>query len=197
MAPSNPEIILRRLDEELTVRVELTLIGRAALVLGYDPPVLGWDSGVTYDVDVVIPLDEEAALDRNEPFWVALERTNHLLRNSELFLSHIFLENQVIIGEGWRDRRVPMLLSGVDNLVLFRPASIDLLLTKMARADDPADRADILQLIERERFSLETIEAAFGSARCPDEADLREQFEKSKSFVRRLFADRVRQNNRR
>ena len=184
MAPSNSEIILRKLNEQLSVRVELNLIGRAALVLGYDPPLLGAQSSQTYDVDVVIPLDEEAALDRNEPFWVALERTNNLLKNSELYLSHIFLENQIILGDGWRDRRVPILLSELDNLGLFRPASIDLLLTKMARADDPDDRADILQLMERERFSRETIEAAFGSARCPDEADLLEQFEKSKAFVR-------------
>lgn len=93
MAPSNPEVILRRLNEELSGQVELTLIGRAALVLGYDPPIPGWNAAQTLDVDVVIPLDQEPALDQNKLFWTALERTNDLLRSSGLYLSHLFLEN--------------------------------------------------------------------------------------------------------
>ena len=187
MAASNPEVILRKLNEQLRVRVELTLIGRAALALGYDPPIGGGQANQTFDVDVVIPLDEEQALDQNEAFWVALERTNNLLKNSELYLSHLFLETQIILGNAWKGRRVPITLPGADKLVLFRPSGIDLLLSKMARADDPADRADILELITRERFSRETIELAFDSARCPDEADLVEQFEKSKTFIRRQY----------
>jgi len=54
----------------------------------------------------------------------------------------------------------------------------------MARADDPVDRADMLQLIEHENFSQETVESAFSIARCPSESDPVEQFEKAKSFVR-------------
>jgi hypothetical protein len=184
VAASNPEVILRRLNEELSVVVELTLIGRAALILGYAPPISPGCAAQTFDVDVVIPLDQEQILDRNEPFWAALERTNELLRSSELYLSHIFLENQIILGDRWIERRVPIMLSGADKLALFRPSSVDLLLSKMARADDPADRADILALIERERFSRDIIERAFEAARCPHDADLLEQFEKSKRFIR-------------
>jgi hypothetical protein len=187
VAPSNPEIILRRLDEELSGQVELTLIGRAALVLGYDPPIPGWNAAQTLDVDVVIPLDQEPALDQNELFWTALERTNDLLRSSGLYLSHLFLENQIILGDGWIDRRVPIRLSGAHKIVLFRPASIDLLLSKMARADDPEDRADILALVGREHFSRETIERAFETAHCPIDPDLLEQFEKSKTFIRNHY----------
>lgn len=44
MAASNPEIILRRLNEQLNAPLELTVIGRAALILGYDPPILGEQS---------------------------------------------------------------------------------------------------------------------------------------------------------
>jgi hypothetical protein len=187
MAASNPEIILRRLNEQLNAPLELTVIGRAALILGYDPPILGENAGQTFDVDLVIPRDQEEALDRNDAFWSALERTNNLLSTADLYLSHIFLENQIILGENWKDRRVRMVLAGANNLILFRPSSLDLLLSKMARADDPIDRADILQLIRREHFPQQRIEAAFSTARCPSEPDLIEQFEKAKSFVRSFY----------
>jgi hypothetical protein len=41
--------------------------------------------------------------------------------------------------------------------------------------------------VEREHFSRERLEAAFASARCPDETDLLGQFEKSKAFVRSQY----------
>jgi hypothetical protein len=105
MAASNPEIILRRLNEQLNSPLELTVIGRAALILGYDPPILDENAGQTFDVDLVIPRDQEEALDRNDAFWSALERINDLLSTADLYLSHIFLENQIILGENWKDRR--------------------------------------------------------------------------------------------
>jgi hypothetical protein len=187
MAASNPEIILRELNKQLSEPLELTIIGRAALILGYNPPILGEHAGQTFDVDLVIPSDQEQALDRNDSFWSALERTNDLLRTADLYLTHIFLETQIILGENWKDRRVRIALPGADNLVLFRPSSLDLLLSKMARADDPIDRADISQLIRRECFPQQTIEAAFNMARFPSEPDLIEQFEKAKTFIRSLY----------
>jgi hypothetical protein len=96
MAAPNPEIILRRLNEQLNSPLELTVIGRAALILGYDPPILDENAGQTFDVDLVIPRDQEEALDRNDAFWSALERTDDLLSTADLYLSHIFLENQII-----------------------------------------------------------------------------------------------------
>ena len=48
MAASNPEIILRRLNEQLNAPLELTILGRAALILGYDPPILGENAGQLY-----------------------------------------------------------------------------------------------------------------------------------------------------
>jgi hypothetical protein len=187
MASSNPEIILKKLDQQLNDRIELTLIGRAALILGYEPPIVGADASQTFDVDLVVPSDQEQALDQNEQFWIGLERTNQLLAASGLYLTHIFLETQIILGNGWKHRRAPVALPGADKLILFRPSGIDLLLSKMARAEDPADRSDIVKLVEREGFSLQEIEAAFTTARCPQELDLLEQFEKAKTFVRSLF----------
>ncbi len=184
MAPSNPEIILRQLNELLNEPIELTLIGRAAFILGYRPPIVGAEGLQTFDVDLVVPTDQEEALDHNEAFWIALERTNDLLKGSDLYLGHIFLETQIILGNNWKERRARIVLPGADNLILFRPSSLDLLLSKMARADDPTDRADILQLIAHEHFSPETVENAFEIAHCPPEPDLIEQFEKAKAFIR-------------
>jgi hypothetical protein len=184
MAPSNPEIILRKLNEHLQFAVELTLIGRAALNLGFDPPIAGPPETLTFDIDVVVPLDQEKALDNNEMFWTAIEATNDALVGTQLYISHIFLENQLILGAEWQQRRSRILLPDADKLNLFRPAAIDLLLSKMARADDPDDQADILAIIRRESLTEETVEKAFTTARYPDEPDLILQFEKAKQFIR-------------
>jgi hypothetical protein len=81
MATSNPLIILRELNKHLANPLELTLIGRAALNLGFDPPIGGKNAGLTHDVDVVVTSEQEKELDQNEDFWTALEKTNNNLKN--------------------------------------------------------------------------------------------------------------------
>jgi hypothetical protein len=66
-------------------------------------------------------------------------------------------------------------------------ASNALILSKTAWADDPEDRADILELINREKIDLSTIETAFRQARIPEIEDLRVQFEKAKEWIRSSY----------
>ena len=184
MATSNPLIILRELNKHLANPLELTLIGRAALNLGFDPPIGGKNAGFTHDVDVVVTSDQEKELDQNEDFWTALEKTNNNLKNNELYLSHIFVETQIILGKNWQERKTKIDLPELNKITLYRPSCVDLMLTKRARANDPEDRKDILEIIQRGKLTQTVIEDAFKTAKCPHAEDLVEQFELAKQFIR-------------
>lgn len=141
---NHPEIILRKLDAHLQARTGLILYGRAALALGFghiDPQFAS-----TLDVDVILPRKNLEVIEADESFWGALENTNAELEPSGLYITHLFVEDQVILGEGWLDRIVPICLDGLRHLELARPATEDLILTKMMRVD-PQDRSDILFLL--------------------------------------------------
>jgi len=184
MAAPNPKIILSELNSRLSNQVELTLFGRAALNLGFDPPINEKKSRLTHDVDVIVALDQEKSLDQNDDFWQAVEKANNNLSDKQLYLNHIFLESQIIIGTGWKERRQKIILPELDKLILFRPSCMDLVLTKMARANDLEDRKDIVQLLIRGNLTAADMEEAFRIARYPDEEDLIEQFAQAKAFIR-------------
>jgi len=57
------------------------------------------------------------------------------LSKEGLYLTHLFRESEVIIQPDWPARRVRLPLQ-LARLTVYRPATIDLVLTKMARADD-------------------------------------------------------------
>ena len=79
----------------------------------------------------------------NSPGWEAVEEVNRELADQELYISHFFEEDQVILRPTWRDDRVRLPTSMGRNLVLYRLADLDLVLTKLMR-DDPIDQADAL-----------------------------------------------------
>ena len=175
--PSNALIILRELDAKLRAPIRLVLFGRGALALGFQPALPKWTQ--TLDVDAIIPIQEENEFEENDDFWTALEAVNDALGHKELYFTHLFNEDQIILSKGWHEKIVPLPLH-LRNVVLYRPSTLDLILSKTARADDPEDRADILELIRRENIGLSTIESAFQEARIPEIEDLRVQFGKAK-----------------
>ena len=69
---------------------------------------------------------------------------------------------------------------------LFRPATLDLILTKIMRGDDPQDMADIAFLIRRDRITPEQVESAIAEAVLTDLVELRDAFERAKPLVREL-----------
>ena len=71
---THAETILRALDRHLTEPVELILYGRAALVLGFEPPLSA--AVFSMDVDVILSAEQSAALDSQPAFWEAIEATN-------------------------------------------------------------------------------------------------------------------------
>lgn len=160
---NNPLRILQTFDRYLAAPVELTLFGRAALALGY--PAGPATFATTHDVDAILPLAWLAAEDENLGFWEAQQRTNAELEPEGLYITHLFRESEVILTPDWLTRRVRIPLE-LRRLAVFRPATLDLVLTKMARGDEN-DLADIGFLLDREPLIADQLRAAFAGARVP------------------------------
>ena len=186
MAETNPHRILKSLDHNLVHAVELTLFGRAALALGFGQVLSEW--GETLDIDIIVASHMSAPLEQDDQFWEAIEKTNAQLAPSGLYLSHIFDEEQLIIRPGWYTQKQPIDLPEIRKIVLYRPATLDLILTKMARAEDPEDRRDIFAMISLDDLSPQVVRQAIADARVPDVPDLIEQFHRSKAFIEEQLA---------
>ena len=176
---SNPLRILRTLDQNLTLPAELTLFGRAALALGYPRAPDHFHN--TQDVDGILPLAWLQPPDAHQDFWQAVERTNVELEAEGLYLTHLFRETDVILQPDWFNHRLRLDV-GLRKLAVFRPATIDLILTKMARADED-DLQDIHFLLQQETLTQEQLQTALGRARVPDVEEIRELFHRAQPKV--------------
>src|SRR5204863_8007589 len=87
---------------------------------------------------------------------------------------HLLSETDVILRPKWLSRRIAINLE-LEKLRLFRPATIDLILTKMARGDEQ-DLEHIRFLFSREPTSQTTLKEAFSLARIPDVNEIRQLF---------------------
>ena len=164
--------ILTAIDARLNAPVELTLYGRAALALGFAQPPA--EFALTRDVDAVLWLGQAEELNQRTNFWEALEQVNEALADQELYISHLFTEDQVILRPDWRAHRVAI-AGAWRRLTLFRLGDLDLLLSKLMR-DDPIDRSDALFIVRAAKLKLPQIQQAVQVARVPDAAEIREQF---------------------
>ena len=179
---NNPLRILQTLDRHLNRATEITLFGRAALALGYEnsPP----EFYASQDVDAILPLPWLAAEDQNMDFWDAQAKTNAELQPDGLYITHLFREEQVILRPNWLDNRVRIPLKA-RNLTVFRPSTLDLILTKMARGD-ANDLADIRFLLRREPLTIEQLKETFVVARVPNVPEIRELFQGAQAKVLEL-----------
>jgi hypothetical protein len=181
---SNPLRILRALDQHLTLPAELTLFGRSALALGYSQSSSQFHS--TQDVDGILPLAWLQPPDTHEDFWQAVQRTNVELEPDGLYLTHLFRETDIILQPDWLKSRLRLEV-GLLKLVVFRPATIDLILTKMARADAD-DLQDIRFLLQQEPLTQRQLETAFARARVPEVPEIQELFHRAQPKVLELAA---------
>ena len=180
----NASLILETLDGYLNHPARLILYGRAALQLGFtDPPR---EVAESKDVDAIIPLGDLNDFSADEAFWDAQEATNNELRPKGLYIMHLFRADQVFLRRDWEQHLVPINHPPTRWLRLFRPATPDLILTKMMRGDDPQDMADIAFLIRHDRITPEQVENAMAEAVLPDLVELRDAFERAKPPVREL-----------
>lgn len=179
---NNPLRILQAVDARLDRRVEFYLFGRAALALGFaDPPPA---AVATQDVDGIIPRDQLAQWQANDLWWAALQAANDELAANGLYLTHLFDEEQIILRSGWREQAVKVPCLGLRFLALRRPATIDLILTKMMRGLDPEDMADVRFYLERElHIGVQELQKAFLEAVGPDIPEIWQLFQAAQPVV--------------
>jgi hypothetical protein len=181
---NHPEKILRTLDAHLTRPTRLILYGRAALALGFgnSPPSFQ----ATLDVDAILPEVEMTMIDDDDQFWDAIGKTNDQLESSGLYITHLFVDTQIIISPNWLTNITPIKLSGLYHLKLFRPSTLDLILTKMMRID-PQDRTDINFLISRSELLQVEVETTLAAARIPAIPEIQEAFEQNSLWLLSKF----------
>lgn len=182
---NNPTEVLLALDHELDHEVTLVLYGRAALALGFENALP--EFATTQDVDAIITLSQLPELMEDTKFWEAQERTNLKLQPKGLYITHLFSEDQVFLRPDWQRFIVPINKPATRSLKLFRPDTVDLILTKMMRGNDTQDMQDIAFLIRNGGVTLAQMEAAFQSVRIPDVQELRDAFHRALPEARRLF----------
>jgi hypothetical protein len=180
----NAERILCELDQHLDHAVSLVICGRAAVALGFDGPPD--DVSKTLDVDAIIPITQTEILRADQNFWDAQEATNRKLEKDGLYITHLFEADQIFLRRDWEQHLVPITHPPTRWLRLFRPATLDLILTKMMRGDDAQDLSDVAFLIRHDHLTLAQIESALAEAVIPDLVELRDAFERAKPLVREL-----------
>src|SRR5262249_40736944 len=97
-----------------------------------------------------------------------------------------FSEELVFLRRQWEQEIVPVPRPPLRHLKLFRPATLDLIVTKMMRGGDETDLADIEFMIRHDRVTPAQIEGAIADAVIPDVPELCELFERAKLRVRSL-----------
>jgi hypothetical protein len=181
---NNPLAILQTLDRHLGHRVELTLYGRAALAIGFTTHEPRHET--TQDVDAIIPLAQLDQLRADEQFWEARDATNAELAERGLYMTHLFTEADVFLLPDWMRRRVPI-PGPFTHLSLYRPATLDLVLTKMMRGADPEDLSDIEFLLRSEPVTETELRAAFDRLRLPEIQELHDAFRAAQPKVLALL----------
>lgn len=174
---NRPLKILSTLDTLLNKSVEIVLIGRAALALGYSSPKEAFFS--TMDVDSIISESYLPEIESNLDFWEANEKLNHILESEDLYFTHIFEEKQVIIRPQWNLNKVRLYKDKFEKIELYRPHTYDLILTKMMR-NDPEDFEDISFLLDQlSEIEITELPNQVQKARVPDIPEIQELFQDS------------------
>jgi hypothetical protein len=182
----NASVILRTFDAQLNHSVRLVLYGRAAVQLGFkNAPE---NVAQSKDVDAIIPLSDLELLTADSQFWDAQEATNEKLSPQGLYITHLFRSDQVFLRRDWENFLQPIQGLELRWLKLHRPATVDLILTKMMRGDDAQDMEDIAFMVRHDLISPQQIEEAFRDAIIPNVLELREAFEKAKPRVRQIVS---------
>ncbi len=171
----NALTILQALDARLTTEVDLTLYGRAAIQLGFATPPA--DALLSLDVDAILWEGQAERLLQAGNFWEAIDGANQALAPTGLYISHLFTEDQVILRPDWRARRQAIGIA-FSMLRVFRLADMDLLLSKLMRAD-PQDLQDALFIARAAGLTAGQIQEGLAAARVPAIPEVTEQFQQA------------------
>ena len=178
---TNAECIVSTLDSLLDHEVSLVIYGRAAVALGFTSPPR--EVANSLDVDVILRDSHTAALDADDQFWDSQAAVNAKLDREGLYMTHLFGERQVFLRRQWESEILPVLRPPLKFLRLFRPATIDLILTKMMRGNDEQDMQDVDFMIRHDRITQQQIEDAFRDAVIPEGVELRDAYDRARPTV--------------
>jgi len=180
----NPSLILQTVDKRLNHDVRLVIYGRAALWLGFNTPPP--EAAKTQDVDAIISTFQEGELAADRQFWDAVEAANVELAAKGLYITHLFSEREVFLRKQWHQALVDITRPVLKSLRLFRPATIDLVLSKMMRGNDPQDMADAEFMIRHDRITETQIIQAFSEMKSIELVELRDAFARAKPIILKL-----------
>jgi hypothetical protein len=183
----NPSLILQTVDKHLDHEVRLVIYGRAAVWLGFDSPPP--EAARTQDVDAIISTVQESELEADATFWDAIEAANAELAARGLYITHLFNEREIFLRHEWLKSIVPITRLNLRHLKLVRPATIDLVLTKMMRGSDPQDMADAGFMIRHDRITEAQLLEAFSHMKPIELVELRDAFDKAKPIVRKVAGE--------
>ena len=183
-ASAHPERLLLALDEALDHEVRLIIYGRSAIWLGFENPPSA--AATTQDVDAIIPSEQVELLAHDERFWDARDAVNERFKSEGLYITHLFPESEVFLRRDWAKHITPITRLELNHLTLFRPATIDLVLTKMMRGNDEQDMADAQFIIRHDRITESELLEAFSNMKPIELPELRDAFERAKPVVLRL-----------
>lgn len=178
---AHPERLLLALDEGLNHDVRLIIYGRSALWLGFDDPPSA--AATTQDVDAIIPTDQVEALAADMDFWDARDAVNERFKSEGLYITHLFSESEVFLRHDWLKHIVPITRLRLRHLKLYRPATLDLVLSKMMRGDDEQDMTDAAFMIRHDRLTESQLIAAFAQMKPIELWELRDAFDRAKPVV--------------
>jgi hypothetical protein len=134
-------------------------------------------------VDFIISLSHEKILHADMAFWDALERTNADLKGEGLYMTHLFSATEVFLRRNWEENLVPVPRPVLRHLLLFRPATIDLVLSKCMRGNDPQDMVDARFMIEQDRISRSQLTDAFQNMQPIELVELRDALGRARPLV--------------
>jgi hypothetical protein len=177
----HPERLLLALDEALDHGVSLILYGRSAIWLGFDNPPPA--AATTQDVDAIIPDDQVQALADDLGFWDARDAVNERFKSEGLYITHLFPEKEVFLRRQWADHIVPITRLQLKHLKLLRPATIDLVLSKMMRGNDEQDMVDAEFMIRHDAITEVQLIDAFSQMKPIELTELCESFAKAKPII--------------
>jgi hypothetical protein len=180
----NPSLILQTVDNHLHHEVKLVLYGRAALWLGFNSPPP--EAAKTQDVDAIISVIQEKEFGQDLSFWDAIEAANAELLAQGLYITHLFSEREVFLRQRWEQNTVKVTRPQLNWLRLFRPATLDLVLTKMMRGNDPQDMADAAFMIRHDHIAEAQLIQAFQEMKPIEVVELQDAFIKAKPIVLKL-----------
>ena len=114
------------------------------------------------------------------------DAVNEKFESEGLYITHLFPESEVFLRRDWLSQIMPITRLPLNHLKLFRPATVDLVLTKMMRGNDEQDMADARFMIRHDRISETQLMEALAQIKPIELVELRDAFARAKPIVLKL-----------